>query len=66
MTGQKMSKRLNVRIPDELYEKLVARAAREMRTLSNLVIVQLTEANQNDKIAHKIAHTEGQSEGNEK
>lgn len=38
-----MSKRTTVRIPDEVYSQLVERAKREQRTVSNLIVLLLTE-----------------------
>jgi predicted DNA-binding protein len=36
-----MSKRTSIRIPDELYDYLVARAQYERRTVSNLIVNML-------------------------
>ena len=38
-----MSKRTSIRIPDDLYTQLVARAKREQRTISNLIVAILTQ-----------------------
>lgn len=39
-----MSKRTTVRIPDDIYRWLAERAARERRTVSNLLVTLLAEA----------------------
>lgn len=37
------TKSISVRLPDELYDYLVARAEKEHRTLSNMIIALLTD-----------------------
>ncbi len=49
-----MSKRTTVRIPDELYQWLVERAAREHRTVSNLLVALLSETRKVDPIGLTI------------
>jgi predicted HicB family RNase H-like nuclease len=44
-----MSRRVSIRIPDELYAKLVERAAQERRTLSNLITALMSEATEPKK-----------------
>lgn len=39
-----MSKRTSIRIPDDLYARLVVRAKQEQRTVSNLIIALLIQA----------------------
>jgi hypothetical protein len=43
-----MSKRTSVRIPDEIYAKLVQRATSERRTVSNLIVSLLADATENN------------------
>lgn len=38
-----MSKRTSIRIPDELYQRLVERAMAEQRTVSNLIVALLSK-----------------------
>jgi len=49
--------RTSIRIPDDVYQALVERAARERRTISNLIVALLAEAQSRDQIAHDIAHS---------
>ena len=42
------TKSIAVRLPDELYDYLVARAEKEHRTLSNMVIALLLDAKDAD------------------
>lgn len=39
-----MSKRTTIRIPDEVYTRLVERAKAEQRTVSNLIILLLKQS----------------------
>jgi predicted CopG family antitoxin len=39
-----MSKRTTIRIPDDLYTRLIDRAKSEQRTISNLVIFLLNQS----------------------
>jgi predicted CopG family antitoxin len=39
-----MSKRTTIRIPDDLYIQLAARAKNEQRTVSNMIVLLLNQA----------------------
>lgn len=52
-----MTKRVSIRLPDDLHAQLVERAKTDQRTLSNLMILLL---NQGMNVARSVAnHTEG-------
>lgn len=51
-----MTKRVSIRLPDDLHAQLVERAKTDQRTLSNLIILLL---NQGMNVAQSVAdHTE--------
>ncbi len=53
-----MSKRTSIRLPDDLYVRLQKRAEQEHRTVSNLIVVLLTQGlidSVDDSQANKVA-----------